>query len=152
MGESAAITLTSKPRSAMGMFEETSSLVPGFDRLQSSAAAILRGADHRSELASIELGEAREQATGISVLFLVGGVAALLTGFAINLLVAALWWDTPHRLLAIGIAVGAQAAIAVTALVISVGRARQWHPFPQTFEQLRKDTRCLQEILNSPRR
>lgn len=136
----------------MGMLEDTSSLVPGLDRLRSSAAIIVRGADHRGELASIELGEARDQATSISVLLLVGAVAALLTGFALNLLIAAIWWDTPQRLLAIGIAGGVQAAISVGALVLGITRARQWHPFPQTFEQLRKDSRCLNDLLSSPQR
>jgi uncharacterized membrane protein YqjE len=136
----------------MRMLEESSSLVPGIDRLQASAAAILRGADHRSELASIELGEARDQATGISVLFLVGAVSALLAGFAANFFVAALWWDTPHRLLAVGLAAGVQAVISAVALTLCVARARQWHPFPQTFEQLRKDTKCLHDLLNSHRR
>jgi uncharacterized membrane protein YqjE len=136
----------------MGILDDTSSLIPGLDRLQSSAAIIVRGADHRAELASIELGEARDQAMGISVLFLVGAVAALLTGFALNLLIAAIWWDTPHRVLAIAIAGGVQVAISATALLVCIARARQWHPFPQTFEQLRKDTRCLNDLLNSPRR
>ncbi len=133
------------------MLGESSPFLPGMDRLQKSAAAVLRGADHRSELASIELGEARDRAAGISVLFLVGAVAALLTGFALNLLIAAIWWDTPHRLLAIGIALLLQAALSTAALVLSITRARQWHPFPETFQQLRKDAQCLQDLLNSPR-
>jgi uncharacterized membrane protein YqjE len=136
----------------MSLLEETSSLLPGLGRLQSSAATILRGADHRAELASLELGEARDKALGLSVLFLIGAVATLLTGFALNLFVAALWWDTPHRLLAIGLLAGVQAAGAIGAIAVCVSRARQWNPLSETFDQLKKDTQCLHELLKNSQR
>jgi uncharacterized membrane protein YqjE len=124
----------------------------GFDRVQTSAAVFVRGLDHRAELAALEMGEARDHAVGISGLFLISAVSALLTGFAINFLVAALWWDTPHRVLAIGLSIAVQATIAITAAVLCVRRARLWRPLPQTIDQLRKDSQCLHELLTLPPR
>lgn len=126
--------------------------LPGLGRLQSSAAVLARGFDHRAELAAIELGEARDHAVGISGLFMLGAVAALLTGFAINFFVAALWWDTPHRLLAIGLLAGVQGAVALTAVLTAVNRARSWYPLAHTFDQLKKDSQCLRDLLTPPRR
>jgi uncharacterized membrane protein YqjE len=125
------------------------SFMTGVSRLQSSAAALVRGLDHRAELASLEMSEARDHAVGISGLFLLSAVAALLTGFALNFFVAALWWDTPHRLLALGLSVAVQAAVATTAAVICVRRARLWRPLPQTIDQFKKDSQCLHELLTS---
>ena len=137
----------------MSLLEDTtSSIVPGLDRLQASAAVFARGAEHRAELASIELGEARDEALGISVLFLIGAVAALLTGFALNFLVAAIWWDSPHRVLAIGLCAAVQAAGAAILITRCIRRARNWHPLAETFNQIKKDTQCLHELLNSPSR
>ncbi|ATC65534.1 hypothetical protein CMV30_17140 [Nibricoccus aquaticus] len=127
-------------------------LLPGIDRLQASAAVLARGFDHRAELASLELGDARDHAVGLSGLFLIGAVAALLTGFAANFFVAALWWDTPHRLLAIGLAALVQAAVATTSIALCIHRARRWRPLPLTIDQLKKDSQCLRDLLNSPRR
>jgi uncharacterized membrane protein YqjE len=118
-----------------------------FDRLQSSAAVFVRGIDHRAELAALEMGEARDHAVGITGLFLISAVAALLTGFAINFLVAALWWDTPHRVLAIALSIAVQATIAVAAAALCVKRARVWRPLSQTIDQLKKDSQCLHELL-----
>jgi uncharacterized membrane protein YqjE len=118
-----------------------------FDRLQSSAAVFVRGIDHRAELAALEMSEARDHAVGITGLFLISAVAALLTGFAINFLVAALWWDTPHRVLAIALSIAVQATIAVTAATLCVKRARVWRPLSQTIDQLKKDSQCLHELL-----
>jgi uncharacterized membrane protein YqjE len=127
-----------------------SSIFSGVSRLRSSAATVLRGLDHRAELASLELGEARGHATGIAALFLVSAVAALLTGFALNFFVAALWWDTPHRLLALGVSTLTQALVAAGSAFACVRRARRWRPLPETFEQLRRDSQCLHQLLNSP--
>lgn len=124
----------------------------GFDRVQTSAAVFVRGIDHRAELAALEMGEARDHAVGLSGLFLISAVGALLTGFAVNLLVAALWWDTPHRVLAISLSIGAQAAIAITAATLCVRRARLWRPLSQTLDQLKKDSQCLHELLTPPPR
>jgi uncharacterized membrane protein YqjE len=124
----------------------------GLGRLQSSAAVLARGLDHRAELASVEMDEARDHATGLFGLFLLGAIAALLTGFAINFFVAALWWDTPHRLLSLGILAGVQGAVAAAALLTALRRTRKWHPLSHTFDQLKKDSQCLRELLNSPHR
>src|SRR5690242_14944082 len=52
---------------------------------------------HRAELASVEVGEARDHAL-VSTLLAVGTVVlTLITGFAITLLLASLVWDSPHR-------------------------------------------------------
>lgn len=118
-------------------------------RLKSSAVVLARGIDHRAELAGIELTEARDQAVMLSGLFLAGAVAALLTGFAINFFVAALWWDTAHRLVAIGLLAIAQGVLATATIVICVKRARCWQPLALTVDQLKKDSQCLRELLTS---
>jgi uncharacterized membrane protein YqjE len=123
------------------------SLLSGVSRLPSSASRVLRGLDHRAELAALELSEAREHATGIAALLLLAAVAALLTGFALNFLIAAIWWDTPHRVLAIGVSTLVQAAVAGGAALLCARRARRWRPFPETFEQLKKDSQCLHALL-----
>ncbi|MCU0794187.1 MAG: phage holin family protein [Opitutaceae bacterium] len=129
-----------------------SSIFSGVTRIPSSAAAMLRGLDHRAELATLELGEAREHATGIAALFLISAVAALLTGFAVNLFIAALWWDTPHRLLAVGAAIAVQGALAAGAAGACLRRARSWRPLPETIDQFKKDSQCLHELLTPPPR
>jgi uncharacterized membrane protein YqjE len=123
----------------------------GLGRLHASAAVLARGVDHRAELAAIELVEARDQAVGLSSLFLLGGVAALLTGVALNILVAAIWWDTPHRVLAVGLFTALQAALATFAIVRATRRTRDWAPLSQTLEQLKKDAQCLRDLLTSQR-
>jgi uncharacterized membrane protein YqjE len=123
----------------------------GLGRLHASAAVFARGVDHRAELAAIELVEARNQAAGLSGLYLIGGVVALLTGVAINFLVAAIWWDTPHRILAVGLFTGLQATVATIAIVAATRRMREWAPLSQSFQQLKKDAQCLRELLTSPR-
>ncbi|MGC4072738.1 MAG: phage holin family protein [Nibricoccus sp.] len=124
--------------------------LPGLGRLQSSAAVLARGLDHRAELASLELEEARDHANGLFGLFLLGAIAALLTGFALNFFVAALWWDTPHRLLSLGLLAVVQGAVAAAALITALRRSRKWHPLAQTFAQLKKDSQCIRELLHSP--
>jgi uncharacterized membrane protein YqjE len=128
------------------------SLLSGVSRIPSSAAALLRGLDHRAELAALELGEARDHATGIAALFLISAVAALLTGFALNFFIAALWWDTPHRLLALGFSTVVQGAIAAGTAFACLRRARRWRPLPETVEQFKKDSQCLHELLSPPPR
>jgi len=126
------------------------SILPGLGRLQSSASVLVRGIDHRAELASLELSEAKDRAIGFSGLLVAGIVTALLTGFALDIFVAALWWDTPHRLLAIGILVVVQAVVAVIAFARGFKQVKLWHPLFQTINQLKKDTQCLRDLLTSP--
>ena len=124
---------------------------PSSGRFQASAAVVARGVEHRAELAGLELCEARHEALSLTGLFLIGAVAALLTGFAINFFVAALWWDTPHRLLAIGLTAGIQAVVATVVIVLCVRRARVWRPLAFTIDQIKKDSQCLRDLLTSSR-
>ena len=134
----------------MSSFSDSTAEAPT-GRLQASAAVFARGVDHRAELAGLELCEARREAVTLSGLFLIGAVAALLTGFAINFFVAALWWDTPNRLLAIGLSAGVQAVVAAFVIVRCIRRARVWRPLAFTIDQIKKDSQCLRDLLSSSR-
>ena len=119
-------------------------------RLGSSVTVIARGVEHRAELAALELDEARTNTVSLLTLLVAGAVVALLTGFALNFFVAALWWDTPHRLLSIGLLAGVQAVAAIWLIARWRHQARSWRPRASTFEQLRKDGQCLHELIKNP--
>lgn len=120
-----------------------------FDRLRATADVLSRGLGHRSELAALEIGEAGQRATNLVMLLACGALAGLLAGFALNLLVAAIWWDSPHRVLAVGIALGAQGILCAALLLRGRSLAANWRPLETTVEQLKKDCRCVQEIFTT---
>ncbi len=120
------------------------------ERLRATASVFMRACEHRAELAALELGEAKDEAVALSVMSVLGAVAALLSGFALNLLVAAIWWDSPARVLAVSLALAIQVLIAVTAFVVCMKRLRRWRPFDATAQQLKKDSQCLNELFQHP--
>ena len=104
---------------------------------------------HRAELVSVEVSEARDHAL-VSVLLAVGTFAlALLSGFAITLLLASLAWDSPHRglwlagLCALYVVAGVALAFAL------VRRLRTWRPLDETQTQLQEDFQCLSKLIKS---
>ena len=127
-------------------YEEPSS-APLMSRLQATLEVITRGFEHRAELIEVELAEARAEATSILSTLLVSGVAVLLAGVAVNILVAAVWWDTPYRVRSLAILTGVEVAIAITAVVRWRTRLSGWQPLATTAQQFKKDSQCLRESL-----
>lgn len=104
---------------------------------------------HRAELASVEVGEARDHAL-VSTLLAVGTVVlALFTGFAITLLLASLVWDSPHRIWWLtGLCLTYLASAFLTGLAL-VKRIRTWRPMSETTSQLQEDFQCLSQLIKS---
>jgi len=104
---------------------------------------------HRAELASVEVGEARDHAL-ISTLLAVGTVVlALFTGFAITLLLASLVWDSPHRVWWLAAICAIYLGSAIFTGVTLVKRVRTWRPMSETTNQLQEDFQCLSQLIKS---
>ncbi len=105
--------------------------------------------DHRRELTSLEVGEARDHAL-VSTLLAAGTAAfILLTGLAVTLLVASIVWDSPHR---VAWMVGVCAIYGGSAIwtgSILVNRLRTWQPLKETQSQLEQDFQCLSKLIKS---
>jgi hypothetical protein len=84
----------------------------GFSRIKTGVDVVLRGVEHRGELAGLELEELRSELATTGVLAATAGAAFLLGGIALTLLVAAIYWDTPHRVSALGWLAPALAGVA----------------------------------------
>lgn len=104
---------------------------------------------HRAELASVEVGEARDHAL-VSTLLAAGTVVlALFTGFAVTLLLASLVWDSPHRLWWLtGLCALYLGAAVLTGFTL-VKRLRTWRPMSETTSQLQEDFQCLSQLIKS---
>lgn len=104
---------------------------------------------HRAELASVEVGEARDHAM-VSTLLAVGTVVlALFTGFAITLLFASLVWDSPHRVWWLtGLCAIYLGSAFLTGFTL-VKRLRTWRPLSETTSQLNQDFQCLSQLIKS---
>jgi uncharacterized membrane protein YqjE len=105
--------------------------------------------DHRRELISVEVGEARDHAIVSTVL--AAGTAALIlfTGFAVTLLLASLVWESPHRvgwMVGVCFVYGGGAAWVGSVLV---RRLRSWRPLHETHSQLEQDFQCLSKLIKS---
>ena len=104
---------------------------------------------HRAELASVEVGEARDHALVSTLLAASTVVLALFTGFAITLLLASLVWDSPHRVWwLIGLCAIYLGAAILTGLSL-VKRLRTWRPMSETSSQLHEDFQCLSQLIKS---
>lgn len=117
-------------------------------RLGSNADVLLRALENRMALAGLELEEARQRAERAFLAALASGTLLLLTGTALNLLVAAIFWDTPNRVLALLILAGVQLLLAATLGWWSYAHWKRWEPLEHTRDQLAKDSACLREIFN----
>lgn len=134
-------------------------MIPGFGSLSNLldlrqfgdyAKIAIRGASHRTELAGIELAEAKAEAA-VSLVMLWGTSALLLLfGFAATLLVAAAVWDGPHRLSVLGGLAGLYLLGALLLGFLLKRRIAAWKPFAATKDQFLKDTECLERIINNP--
>lgn len=125
-------------------------LIPGLSRIRTGAEVVLRGVEHRAELAALEFDELRAHTTVASWL-IGGGIACFfLAGFAATLLVAAIYWDTPHRVGALSWLVGVELLLGVGAIAWLCRCWRTWRPWSATREQLRRDVQCLHQIFQPP--
>jgi uncharacterized membrane protein YqjE len=104
---------------------------------------------HRAELASVEVGEARDHAL-VSTLLAAGTVVlALFTGFAVTLLLASLVWDSPHRVWWLtGLCAIYLGSAFLTGFAL-VKRLRTWRPLSETTSQLHEDFQCLSQLIKS---
>lgn len=104
---------------------------------------------HRAKLATLELGEAREHVAVSTLLAGAAGVLALLTGFALTLLVAGLVWDLPSRPWWLGGLTAVYLTAACTAGFWFARRLRAWRPLGETQAQLQQDYQCLSHLIKS---
>lgn len=114
----------------------------------SSARILLRALDHRSQLAGLELREARTRLVFFVVLAVAAGALlqlALLAGFAA---IVAATWDTAWRVWAPLLSATALAGMGTLLLLMLRRRMRGWAPFGDTLDQLSKDARSLHRLLN----
>lgn len=109
-------------------------------------------AAHRVELAVLELGEARDHALASTLLAAAAGALALLTGFALTLLLASLVWEDPHRGWWLGGLSAVYLITAAAAAILLQRRLRDWQPLRETGQQLREDQQCLSQLLKSAAR
>ena len=119
-----------------------------FSQIIPALKILLDAVMHRGELATCELGEARDYVLA-TLLFGVMAVAlVLLGGFSATFTIAALVWDRPDRGLILGLMSLGYFIIAGVLVWVAARRLRTWHPLVETLTQLRKDQHCLQTILS----
>lgn len=140
------------PRSAPPM--------PGFDPAAETAdvnppgsrsALLWQALENRTALAALEFEEARREIARLLIWALVGAVVVLLAGITMTFVVAAIYWDTPHRVLALAIGGGLELLGGVAALVLARARWRNWIPLEYTREQFCKDTECVRDLITPDR-
>jgi uncharacterized membrane protein YqjE len=112
--------------------------------LRSLAGSLVEALRTRLELLSLDLEEAKLR---LLSLLLLGALAFL--GLALGTVLAAFWlvaayWDTPHRLLVMGLLTGAFLGGGLLALLLLGWKARLGPPlFSATIEELRRDRDAL---------
>ena len=113
---------------------------------------VVDGLLHRSELASLELHEARAHGLRTVALIVFCGALLLLSGFAATLAVAAWVWDRPDRgpiLLLLGVA---YLAVSGTLGYAASRRLSSWEPMSESIKQFREDCTCLRDTFSHPGR
>lgn len=125
---------------------ETRSRVPSLGTVFRLANDAL---ENRLALAGVELDETKVQATVAALLL--GVVACLVNfaGFAFTLMIAALVWDSEHRVAWLAALAGGYALAAGAVSFALWWRLRDWRPFAETKAQLNQDQQCLKELTKS---
>jgi uncharacterized membrane protein YqjE len=108
----------------------------------------INGVEHRAALASLEFSELKRDLALSGALVLTASFATLLAGTAALLLVAAIYWDTEHRVSAMAIALAVLATLAVGCLAAAWRFVSRLQILPAVREQLKKDRTCLGTILS----
>ena len=105
--------------------------------------------ENRKDLASLEIGEARDHAL-VSTLLAAGTAAlVLLVGIAMTLLVASMVWESPHRVAWMGGVCAFYCAAAIGTGTALRQRLRTWQPLKETHIQLEEDFQCLSKLIKS---
>lgn len=120
----------------------------GAARIGARSDTVLRGIENRAALASLELEEGFQSVLSVLGWVVLAASAALFVGVTVNLLVAAAFWDTPHRLSALAALGVCELVVGLVAGALARMRWRAWFPLEHTRDQLKKDSRCLRQILN----
>ena len=122
---------------------------PQIPPLGAAVELLGESAAHRAELAGLEIAEASDHAFGSMILAVATILLALITGFAVTLLVASLVWDSPYRLWWLaGLGVLYLGGTLTTGLLLR-SRLNNWHPLIETRWQLQQDYQCLSTLIKS---
>lgn len=115
-------------------------------RLMRCAPHLARAFGTRRELALLEL---REAASRSAVALAVAFSAAFffcLALVSLTVVVAAVYWDTPHRVFAVSIVAGIEALAAIVCAVWVWVSWRRWQFFQSTLDQMEQDAGCVSRI------
>ena len=74
-------------------------------------------------------------------------IAALLAGLTLTVLVAAIFWDGPHRVTALAVLGLIELGLAGTAAALVIRHWQRWQLFTHLRDQLTKDCSCIREVL-----
>lgn len=116
-------------------------------RLGANAGVILHAAENRAALALLEVEAAALQVRPLVVVGSICLACLFLSGLALTLAFAGAFWDSEHRVLALGLLGLVELAAAIAAAAWAMRRVRQWVMFRDLREQLAKDIACLRELL-----
>lgn len=117
--------------------------------LAETAALLDEALDHRTELAALELAEARSHAQASVVLLAACAVLGLLAGVAFTLTVAVLVWDNPERGWWLGGLAAGYLVAAIGAALALRHRLQTWAPFADIRSQLQQDRQCLTRLIKA---
>ncbi|MFT3781941.1 MAG: phage holin family protein [Nibricoccus sp.] len=118
----------------------------GFAQIIPAAKVLIDGLKHRSQLAAVELGSARDHLHRTTVFGAIAFILALLGAFTVNFTLVAAVWDRADRALILGL-VGIGYLVLAGVFGYLVGRRlKTWTPWKETVEQLKKDHECVQDL------
>jgi len=116
------------------------------DSLGGIASGLAGLAGTRLELFGLELAEEKSRLCRAAAMALAATICLILALLVFSLLVAALFWPTEHRYVALGV-LAAVYAVAGLALLAGARRAlKSGPPFAATLEELRRDAEMFSEV------
>lgn len=120
--------------------------------IRSLTASVVTLGRTRLELFGIELAEQKENALRMGIMAALGMLCLVMAAFVLTAFVAVLFWDTDHRLLAVGL-LGLGWLLLGLLCLLSVMRSvrRAKHPFSLTLAELERDAEALRSPLADPR-
>lgn len=115
--------------------------------LSSAASDLVSMIRTRIALFSLELSIETSRLFGLLALGCAAVVFGLLAALVFSMFAITFFWDTPHRLLAIGLLGGAYALVAILLLVILCRRLKNAAvPFQATLQELERDAHMFSRI------
>lgn len=118
------------------------------DHAGSIVQHIARAYGHRSQLASLEAIEARQQLMKIGALVCAALVLGMLGLFLLALTIAALVWPMEQRVQILGLVTAGFIIIGAVSAVVAWRRLHTWSPLPETRRQLHEDCVCLGDLIS----